>query len=172
LQQSKRPYELQNGECIMIDVYTVCFFGRRQLDDLIGVERRLERIIRKLLAEREYVEFLVGRNGEFDQAASSTILRLKRTVRDDNNALVLVLPYLTAEYTNNRDSFEKYYDEIEICEIAAGKYFKSAIQIRNREMINRSDLVVCYIERKKGGAYHTVQYAKKQGKKIINIKAA
>lgn len=153
----------------MIDVYTVCFFGHRQLDDFMGIEHRLEKLLRELLAEKEYVEFLVGRNGEFDQLAASTVLRLKRTVRDDNNALVLVLPYLTTEYTNNRDSFEKYYDEIEICETAVGKYFKSFFQTRNREMVNRSDLVVCYIERQKGGAYQTVQYAKKQGKKIINI---
>lgn len=97
-----------------MEIYTVSFFGHRQLDDFMGAERRLEKLIRELLAEREYVEFLVGRNGDFDQLAASTVLRLKRTVRDDNSSLVLVLPYLTAEYVNNRDSFESYYDEIEV----------------------------------------------------------
>lgn len=87
-----------------MEIYTVSFFGHRQLDDFMEAERRLEKLIRELLAEREYVEFLVGRNGDFDQLAASTVLRLKRTVRDDNSSLVLVLPYLTAEYANNQES--------------------------------------------------------------------
>lgn len=153
----------------MMEIYTVSFFGHRQLDDFMGAARRLEKLIRELLAEREYVEFLVGRNGDFDQLAASTVLRLKRTVRDDNSSLVLVLPYLTAEYANNQDSFESYYDEIEVCQAAAGGHFKSAIQTRNREMVDRSDLVICCIERNKGGAYQTMQYARRQEKKIVNI---
>ena len=47
------------------------------------------------LLSKEYVEFLVGRDGEVDQLVSSTVRRCKRTVRDDNSALVLVLPYAT-----------------------------------------------------------------------------
>ncbi len=47
-----------------------------------------------------HVEFLVGRNGEFDQLVSSTVRRVKRNFRDDNSALVLVLPY-----ADNLDEF-------------------------------------------------------------------
>ena len=36
-------------------------------------------------------------------------------------------------------------------------------------MVDRADLIVCYIERKNGGAYKTIQYAEKIGKPIINI---
>ena len=49
-------------------------------------------VIKELLISQEYVEFLVGRDGEFDQLVASTVRRCKRTVRDDNSALVLVLP--------------------------------------------------------------------------------
>ena len=63
---------------------------------------RLQSIIRELLLTKEYIEFLVGRDGEFDQLVSSTIRRCKRTIRDDNSSLVLVLPYMTAEYRNKR----------------------------------------------------------------------
>ena len=118
---------------------------------------------------KEYVEFLVGRNGEFDQLVSSTVRRVKRNFRDDNSALVLVLPYLTAEYENNHQSFHEYYDEIEICQDAAEGHYKAAIQVRNREMVDRSDLVVCCIEHNSGGAFRTVQYAKKKNKEIVNL---
>ena len=69
------------------------------------MEELLEEQIRKLINEKEYVDFLVGRNGEFDQCASSTVLRVRKNVRDDNNGLVLVLPYPTADYLNNEESF-------------------------------------------------------------------
>lgn len=151
-----------------MNTYTVSFFGHREVEDFLAIEQRVETLVRKLLQEKEYVEFLVGRNGEFDQLAASTILRLKRLIGGNNSALVLILPYMTAEFANNQASFESYYDEIELSEAAAGKHFKAAIQARNREMIDRSDLVICYITHKSGGAYRSIQYAKRQDKKIIN----
>lgn len=152
-----------------MNLYTVSFFGHRCIDNVIAIEQRLEKIIRELLVTKEYVEFLVGRDGEFDQLVSSTIRRCKRAIRDDNSALVLVLPYATAEYRNNEQSFHEYYDEIEICAESAEKHFKSAHQTRNRSMVDRSDLVVFCVEHNSGGAYQTMQYAKKANTNIINL---
>lgn len=36
-------------------------------------------------------------------------------------------------------------------------------------MVDRSDLVVCCIEHNSGGAFQTVQYAKKKNKEIVNL---
>ena len=152
-----------------MNVRTISFFGHRELSDSLRIEQCLEKLIRKLLKENEYVEFLVGREGEFDQLVSSTIRRCKRFIRDDNSALVWVLPYVTAEFLNNEQSFRQYYDEIEICSSAAAGHFKGAHQIRNREMVERSDLVVFCIQRESGGAWQTMKYAKKIGKNIINL---
>lgn len=152
-----------------MNIYTVSFFGHRQVEDFFNVERRLENLIRELLHKKEYVEFLVGRNGEFDQLVASTVHRLKRIVAADNSALVLILPYMTAEFANNQESFASYYDEIEVSDAAVSKHFKAAIQVRNREIIDRSDMVICYITHKSGGAYQSVQYAEKLEKRIINI---
>jgi 6-phosphofructokinase len=87
---------------------------------------------------------------------------MKRNVRDDNSALRLVLPYPTAEFENNEDSFYNYYDEIEICDESTKAHFKGAMQIRNRSMVDRADLVVCYIERKEGGAFHYAERVQKE----------
>jgi len=152
-----------------MNLYAVSFFGHRQIDNVFVIEQRLEMMIRELLLSKEYVEFLVGRDGEFDQLVASTVRRCKRTARDDNSALVLVLPYATAEYRNNEQSFHAYYDEVEICAKAAEKHFKSAHQIRNRTMVDRSDLVVFCVEHNSGGAYQTMQYAMKANANIINL---
>ena len=152
-----------------MNTYTVSFFGHRMIDNALEIENRLEQLIRMLLWEHEYVEFLVGRDGEFDQLVSSTIRRCKREYRSDNSAHIWVLPYLTAEYRDNEESFRDYYDEIEVCEAAAGSHYKNAHRTRNRAMVDRSDLVVFCIQRGSGGAWQTMKYAKKQGKPCINL---
>ena len=138
-----------------MDTYTVSFFGHRKLDSPILVEEQLETIVLNLLSTKAYIEFLVGRDGDFDLLAASVIHRCKRTFRNDNSSLVWVMPYPTAEYRDNESAFRAYYDEIEICREASGKHFKTAFQLRNRSMIDRSDLAVFYVQRKSTGAWKT-----------------
>ena len=151
-----------------MDTYTVSFFGHRHIDNPLAIDTVLDAIIGSLLQNKAYVEFLVGRNGEFDQLASSAIRRCKREIRDNNSAHVWVLPYVTADFRDHEDDYRAYYDEIEICDSAASHY-KSAFQSRNRYMVDRSDLVVFFVERHEGGAYQTMRYAMQQDKQYINL---
>ena len=80
-----------------------------------------------------------------------------------------VLPYEKAEYTNNAEDFDKYYDNVEVCTESAKAHPKAAIQIRNRYMVDRSNLVVFFVERNSGGAYQTMKYAENQNKHLINL---
>ena len=146
----------------MIDTFTVSFFGHRVIENPFVVERRLETQICELLTNHAFVEFLVGRDGDFDLLVSSVIRRCKRTVRADNSAHVWVLPYATAQFRDNEEFFQDYYDEIEICSNSASAHYKRAYQIRNREMADRSNLIVFCVSRKSGGAWQTMQYAQKQ----------
>ena len=155
--------------CRMLNIYTVAFFGHRYIDNPLKVEELLEIEIRKLIKEKEYVEFLVGRNGDFDRCVTSAVLRVRKNVRADNSSLVLILPYPTAEYLNNEQYFHDYYTDVEISYEASKAHPKSAIQIRNREMVDRANWVICYIEENRGGALKTVQYAIRKGKDIIKL---
>lgn len=149
--------------------FTVSFFGHRQISEPFAIEEKLEKIIRGLITTKEYVEFIVGRDGEFDQLVSSSIRRCKRYIGDDNSSLVLVLPYMTAECRNNAKSFGEYYDAIEVCSESEDKYFKSAHQIRNRYMVDKSDMVIFCVEHSYGGAYKTMRYAMKKEINYINL---
>lgn len=73
-----------------MNLYTVSFFGHRQIDNVFVIEQRLETMIRELLITKEYVEFLIGRDGEFDQLVASTVRRCKRVIRDDNAFLIFL----------------------------------------------------------------------------------
>lgn len=152
-----------------MNVYTVSFFGHRYVECGMDIEKRLDTLLHEIITQREYVEFLVGRDGEFDLLASACIKRAIRSYDYGNTHFTLVLPYMKAEYRDNEQEYLNYYDEIEVCVESSNAYPKSAIQIRNRSIVDRSDLVVCCIQHKKGGAYTTIRYAEKQGKKIINL---
>lgn len=154
---------------MMFDVYTVTFFGHRYVDQIVKIEYALEDIIGKLLREQEYVEFLLGRDGEFDLIVASCVKKCQKRIRDDNSSMTWVLPYSTAELSNNMKEYEDYYDSIEICEEASRSHPKAAITKRNQSMIDRSDLVICYVEHESGGAYKAMKYAEKAGKTVINI---
>lgn len=151
-----------------MNTYTVSFFGHRYIGNPFAIEDVLRELIGSLLQRKEYVEFLVGRNGDFDQLVSSAIRKGKRETRDDNSAHVWVLPYVTADIRDFEEDYRAYYDEIEIFD-SADKHYKAAFQARNRDMVDRSDLVVFFVERDEGGAYQTMQYAIKQGKAYINL---
>ena len=152
-----------------MNIFTVTFFGHREIDRVADVEKKLENLIHKLITEKEYVDFLVGRNGEFDQLVSSTVHRVRKRLDNSNSSLTLVLPYMTAEFRDNETSFYAYYDEIEVSQAASSGHFKAAMQTRNKEMVDRADLTVFYVERKSGGAYQTMKYAKKNGAEFINL---
>lgn len=148
-------------------ITTVAFFGHRKIYEY-GIETKLENIIADLIRSRYYVEFLVGRNGEFDRMASSVIRRAQRSIRNDNSSHILCLPYVTAEYKNNVEAFENYYDEIEI--LNNDSHFKAAIGDRNKAMIDRADILICYVTGPTGGAAKALHFAgTKHNKIIINL---
>ena len=152
-----------------MNIYTVSFFGHRHLSDQFAIEGRLDAILRDLINSKEYVEFLVGRDGDFDQLVSSAIIRAKEKYAYGNVSHILVLPYERADYRDNKECFEQYYDEVQICAESQDAYPKAAIGIRNRAMVDRSDMVICYVKHRSGGAFAAVSYAEKQRKMIINL---
>ena len=153
----------------MLYPYTVCFFGHRYIDNHSEISEDVYRIAKQLIKEKEYVEFLVGRDGDFDLIVASAIRMATKELDYGNSSLIWILPYDKAEFENNRQAYEDYYDSVEVCEESAKVHPKSAIKIRNRYMIDRSDLCVFYVSKSSGGAYQALRYAEKQDKKIINL---
>ena len=144
---------------------TVSLFGHRQVDDLRRLEERLYPILKNLIGATEYINFLIGRNGEFDEHIASVIKRVQKEIGQENSTVTLVLPYTVADL----EYYEKYYDDIIIPDEVYGAHPKSAITLRNQWMIEHSDLVIVYVARDRGGAFAAMNYAKKMNKGIINL---
>ena len=118
--------------------------------------------MKELLRTKDFVEFYIGRDGEFDIYAASIIKRVQMAIGTENSELNLVLPYVRKDI----EYYEKYYDRVSI---PISAHPKLAITKRNKWMVEQADIVICYIERKKGGAYAAIRYAETLGKAVLNL---
>lgn len=150
--------------CQKPKIYTVSIIGHRYVDDHGKTTERLARALQDLFKEHDSIEFLVGRNGEFDEIAASEIRRQKRSFGEERCYLTLVLPYPVA---NVRD-YEQYYDDV-IYPNDDRLHFKRAIQTRNEWMINQCDLLLAYIEKNSGNSYKLFLSAQEKGVPVLKI---
>ena len=149
-----------------MDIYRVAFIGHREiLYNIAQIENEIEKTTKELMRKHSFVEFYVGRNGDFDIIAASAIKRARKSCHTNNSELILVLPYA------NKDEcyFEQYYDNI-YYPLDPKTHYKNAIQKRNEWLVDHSDLLIAYVEPDRaGGAQKTLQYAIKTNTPTINL---
>lgn len=150
---------------VFMNDFVISLFGHREIRDLYRLEEKLSKVVKELIQIKPYIVFLIGRNGEFDKYSTSIIKRIIREIKSENSEITLVLPYMVSDM----EYYEKYYDNIIIPESVCMAHHKYAITLRNRWMVEQSDLIICYVERENGGAYSALKYAQKHGKQIINL---
>ena len=117
--------------------YVVSLFGPREIENLRELEAKLERVLSDIIKGNDFVTFLIGRNGDFDECAASCIKRIQRRVGSDRCELVLVIPYIMA----NVEYYEKYYDSVIVPDKIYKAHPKGAISKRNKWMVSHSNEV-------------------------------
>jgi len=140
---------------------TVSFCGHNTLTDKDKntIEMNLYGIIEKLILSGAR-EFLIGPCGTFDYICAKTVRELKR--RYPHIVSVLCLPFLDVNYISH------LYDYVVSPPIQTDLGCNSLIEI-NQAMVDKADIIVAYINNRKGNAVQTYNYARKQNKLIINI---
>ena len=152
-------------ERVVMNVFTVSLFGHRKIDDIVQLNDRLVAVIKELMQTKAHINFLVGRNGEFDEYAASVIKRIQKEFGKESSSMILVIPYTVSDI----EYYEKYYDDIIVPDSIYNAHPKSAITLKNRWMIEQSELVIVNVKRDSGGAYAAMKYAEKLNKKVINV---
>lgn len=143
-----------------------CGFGHRIV--LIDVEAPLREALCDLIEIHGVTCFLTGGMGEFDELFARNIRSLRSVY--PQISLSLVVPYLTKSLNEKRELLSSLYDEIILPSELDGANKKAAIPLRNRWMVNYSDVVISAVHRDFGGAYEAVAYAARQGVQIIKIR--
>ena len=142
-----------------------CGFGHREV--YAAVAEPLRKTLERLITEQNVCVFLTGGMGAFDALFSAAVRQLRLTY--PHIRLELVQPYLTATLQKNKGEYIQIYDEIVIPDALDGAHRKAAIPLRNRWMVEQSDVVVSYLRRDFGGAYQAVVYAQKLKKHIVAL---
>lgn len=138
---------------------TVAFFGHREniyspeIKDILGGE------VENLIKEGAN-KFLLGGYGAFDMLAAHTVAELK--TKYPHIKSTLIIPYLNRNYDVGLYDNTLYPDLENVLP-------KMAISERNKWMVRNSDIIVCYVSYRFGGAYAAMQYAKKNNKSVLNV---
>ncbi|MBP3437391.1 MAG: hypothetical protein J6K61_05755 [Clostridia bacterium] len=86
-------------------------------------------------------------------------------MRDDNSALILVLPYTKSGMAYTEQSFDSIIVPNELYKV----YPKAAITKRNEWLIENANLLIAYVIRNEGGAAKTLTYGIKRGIAVLNL---
>ena len=140
------------------------FFGHRNTPMSNSIERHLEEAIRNLITQ-DVNEFWLCEQGSFDYLSRLILKELKKEF-DWINLCILPAYYpnnAKMDWIDGNDYELLYPDEV------AKSPPQVAILRRNEYIVKNADYIICYINRKSGGAYKAVEKARKYGKKIINL---
>lgn len=149
-----------------------CFTGHRRIpqNELKGIEERLEATITELYSHG-VVYYGAGGALGFDTLAAETVLRL-RDGSLPNLRLILVLPCLSQTKSWKAKDVARY-EEIKRrankVKYVSQEYTSECMYKRNRHLVDGSSVCVCYQMQNTGGTAYTVQYAKRQGLRVINV---
>ena len=151
---------------------TCCFFGHRTINETKELKSKLKEIIEKLIVEKQADTFLFGSKSRFNSLCQETVTELKEKYPHIKRI------YVRAEYPDINEHYKDY-----LLESYEDTYYpekimnsgKAAYVERNYEMINKSHFCIVYYDEqnapttRKSGTKIALDYAVKQGKRIINI---
>ena len=149
-----------------------CFTGHRKIPPALSgdLQKKLIQTIDRLYEENRIVTYYAGGAQGFDALASEAVI--ERRAEIPALRLVVVMPHAeqAARWSMEDRARHKHItdaaDEV-IC--LAEHYYRGCMQRRNRYLVDRSDVCVCYLTEQTGGTAYTVKYAKKRGLDIVNL---
>lgn len=145
----------------------ICTFaGHRTVYDS-SIADKLTAAIQGLLQTDNEFCFYSGGMGQFDRLCEWAVRKAQRENPHLKMELILVLPYLTNALNQNKEYYESSFDGILVPSELIGVHYKGAIQKRNRWMVNHSDYLLAYVRQDFGGAYQTLQYARRKPEMTI-----
>lgn len=150
----------------------VAFIGHRNIEDVDVVKRKVKSVAESLIVGKNADVFLFGSKSDFDDLCHEAVSELKNKFVDIRRV------YVRAEYENIDYEYIEYllsmYEETfypdSVKRAGVASYIK-----RNETMINLCDCLIVYydeataLQRKASGTKRAVEYARRKGKRMINV---
>ena len=146
----------------------ICFVGHSYVSGVDKIETIVREEIRKNISGLKEIVFYLGFHGSYDYICARICQDLKKERPDIQ--LIYVTPYLTL----NEQEKIKDLQKSGLCDTSVYPPIentppKFAISKRNEWMIANSELIIAFVSHRYGGAYSSLQFAKRKKKKIINV---
>ena len=146
----------------------ITFAGHSFISSKNKVKEMVKEQIRNNIIGIKSVTFYLGGYGDFDEICARVCKDLKKEY--SGIEVIYVSPYITlSEQAKIKEMKNRDLCDASIYPPIENVPPKFAISKRNEWMIIKSDLIIAYVNKSYGGAYQSLQVAKRKKKKIINI---
>lgn len=153
-------------------LHTCCFTGHRP-EKLNLEESRVKSLLKMEITQAlsdGFTIFITGMSRGIDIWAAQLVL--KEREKNPQIKLICAVPFAGFEKNWNY-KWQMEYNEIvskadDVCYVCE-KYFKGAFFVRNKFMVDRSNLVISAFNGAKGGTGYTINYALSNNVKVRNI---
>lgn len=149
---------------------TVCFTGHRHLE---GQEANLTPLLDQLmeaLYRRGYRRFLSGGALGFDLLAAHRVLLFRETHPDVRLIMVIPCANQTAMWPEAEcRHYERVLYQADETRVLASCYYQGCMMVRNRHIVDRASVCVCFLYKPKGGTMSTVAYAVSKNLVLLNL---
>ena len=146
----------------------IAFIGHALISAQQKTKELVKEQLRNYMIDQKAVTCYLGGYGDFDDLCAHACIELKKECY--NIKVVYVTPYITLSEQAKIQKMQRdnlcdtsIYPPIEKTPL------KFAILKRNEWMMTNADLIIAYVNHSFGGAYQSLQVAKRKQKKIINI---
>ncbi len=144
-----------------------CFCGHGSIEYSVAVQNLLIDNIRQLISQGVDT-FYCGYYGNFDKLCSDAVNSLK--IEFPNITLFAITPYPDDVLTKHNTFMALSSDEVYYPFDGMNVHPRFAIPKRNQWMVENSTYILAYVNpNSKGGAYTTLEFAKRKNKTIINL---
>ena len=146
----------------------ISFAGHSFIPSSSKVKEMVKTQIRNNVIPGEPITFYLGGYGGFDDICACACRELKNEY--PSIELVYVTPYISISEQEKIKEMQSYglYDA-SIYPPLENVPPRFAISKRNEWMMTNAELIIAYVNRSYGGAYKSLQVARRRKKRIINI---
>lgn len=150
---------------------SVCFTGHRLIpaDERDQLIDSMQKVL-ECLYQHGYRDFISGAALGFDILAAEQVLQLRS--RHPDVRLLLAIPCSSQAdrwRTEDCQRYERLLYNADATYVLSRQYYVGCMQVRNRFMVDRSAICLCYLRHMKGGTMSTVAYAMEQSCPVLNL---
>ena len=146
----------------------IAFSGHSVIPSDKKIKEIIKEKIRNNIVDVRNVICYLGGYGDFDNICARACRELKK--ENFNIERIYVTPYISVSEQNKIKEMQR----MGICDTSIYPPIENvpprfAISKRNEWMMANADLIIAYVNHSYGGAYKSLQVAKRKNKRIINI---